>query len=421
MPWIAKTDGVDSRYQLAWNINPAYNASFEIKFRVLGLTGTFIPIVTLYTGTYTANLLTVSNDGDTVSLSQGGGLPAVWSGVFGSALSVGQDITLRIETTGTNAKRLYVDGVDKGLQNTSTGYIGYYRHFGVSDSTYAHIGIYYATFTDSDTPSNSVDLQSDASSHGTGNPVITDVANGNNATGYNLPTDGSAWEDLGGGGTVYSLTVQSSLQSQLSQNSTLSTASVLAASSSSQIQVSSVSGLLSKSVLFLNDSTQSQTSANVANSAGALLAASNSYQAQISQDAQLAANSFITPQLSSQAQQSDSSQLFVAGVLSVQNTTNGQYSQNVTLQIDVPQITVHKSGQLSLSTSTTLLTRSMLSVSDSIQTQLSTNVFFAGDIYYLDAKILMYTDLNANLSMYHAVTATITSISVDLTATMRIN
>lgn len=419
MPWIAKTDGVDSRYQLAWNINPAYNASFEIKFRVLGLTGTFIPIVTLYTGTYTANLLTVSNDGDTVSLSQGGGLPAVWSGVFGSALSVGQDITLRIETTGTNAKRLYVDGVDKGLQNTSTGYIGYYRHFGVSDSTYAHIGIYYATFTDSDTPSNSVDLQSDASSHGTGNPVITDVANGNNATGYNLPTDGSAWEDLGGGGTVYSLTVQSSLQSQLSQNSTLSTASVLAASSSSQIQVSSVPGLLSRSALFLDDSNQSQASENLTMSTGIGLNASSSVQSQLSQSASIISHSFISPQLSNQVQQSENATLSIAGSLSVDDTSCSQYSQSAVLQLT--QLIVSDSNQTEVSAGSTLSTHSMLSVSSSIQTQLSASVFFAGDIYYLDAKILMYTDLNANLSMYPAVTATITSISVDLTATMRIN
>lgn len=419
MPWIAKTDGVDSRYQLAWNINPAYNASFEIKFRVLGLTGTFIPIVTLYTGTYTANLLTVSNDGDTVSLSQGGGLPAVWSGVFGSALSVGQDITLRIETTGTNAKRLYVDGVDKGLQNTSTGYIGYYRYFGVSDSTYAHIGIYYATFTDSDTPSNSVDLQSDASSHGTGNPVITDVANGNNATGYNLPTDGSAWEDLGGGGTVYSLTVQSSLQSQLSQNSTLSTASVLAASSSSQIQVSSVPGLLSRSALFLDDSNQSQASENLTMSTGIGLNASSSVQSQLSQSASIISHSFISPQLSNQVQQSENATLSIAGSLSVDDTSCSQYSQSAVLQLT--QLIVSDSNQTEVSAGSTLSTHSMLSVSSSIQTQLSASVFFFGDIYYLDAKILMYTDLNANLSMYHAVTATITSISVDLTATMRIN
>lgn len=40
----------------------------------------------------------------------------------------------------------------------------------------------------------------DASSHGAGAPVLTDIISGNDATGVNMPTDGSAWEEIGGGG-----------------------------------------------------------------------------------------------------------------------------------------------------------------------------------------------------------------------------
>lgn len=37
------------------------------------------------------------------------------------------------------------------------------------------------------------------SNHGAGTPITTDTIGGNNATGVNMPTDGSAWVDLGGG------------------------------------------------------------------------------------------------------------------------------------------------------------------------------------------------------------------------------
>jgi len=38
-----------------------------------------------------------------------------------------------------------------------------------------------------------------ASSHAAGTPILTDTIGGNNATGVNMPTDGSAWINLGGG------------------------------------------------------------------------------------------------------------------------------------------------------------------------------------------------------------------------------
>jgi len=39
-----------------------------------------------------------------------------------------------------------------------------------------------------------------SSSHAAGTPVLVDTISGNDATGVNMPTDGSAWVDLGGGG-----------------------------------------------------------------------------------------------------------------------------------------------------------------------------------------------------------------------------
>ena len=203
MAWIAKTDGVDGRFTYAANLAQSTNGSFEIKFRVLSIAGTYVHIATLY-DSLGINRIVVENSGDKVQLNQGGGTDAAWSGVFGSALSVGQDITLRFETAGGSLKRLYVNGVDKGTASTNASYIGYYRHLGVSDGVYSEIGIYYATFIDNNNSANNVDLQADSSSHGTGTAVLTDVNGHINASAVNLPTDGSVWEDLGSGGISYS-------------------------------------------------------------------------------------------------------------------------------------------------------------------------------------------------------------------------
>ena len=46
----------------------------------------------------------------------------------------------------------------------------------------------------------------DASDHGAGTPVLDDIQSGNDATGVNMPTDGSVWIDLGGSGITVTVT-----------------------------------------------------------------------------------------------------------------------------------------------------------------------------------------------------------------------
>ncbi len=49
---------------------------------------------------------------------------------------------------------------------------------------------------------NNRDWDATTSNHGAGTPVLVDTIGGNDATGVNMPTDGSAWIDLGGGSTL---------------------------------------------------------------------------------------------------------------------------------------------------------------------------------------------------------------------------
>ena len=60
------------------------------------------------------------------------------------------------------------------------------------------IDFYYASWQDLTTPANNALWDATASSHTAGTPILTDTIGGNNATGVNMPTDGSAWIDLGG-------------------------------------------------------------------------------------------------------------------------------------------------------------------------------------------------------------------------------
>jgi len=64
----------------------------------------------------------------------------------------------------------------------------------------------YGSYTTAGGKVQTAFLDATASSHAAGTPILTDTIGGNNATGVNMPTDGSAWVDLGGGGTTGAIT-----------------------------------------------------------------------------------------------------------------------------------------------------------------------------------------------------------------------
>lgn len=67
---------------------------------------------------------------------------------------------------------------------------------------YTHTNVGYITFRNSIGGTALFNWDATASSHAAGTPILTDTVGGNNATGVNMPTDGSAWLDLGGIGTT---------------------------------------------------------------------------------------------------------------------------------------------------------------------------------------------------------------------------
>ena len=84
-------------------------------------------------------------------------------------------------------------------------------YIGRVSGNYAHADIGYIIFRDSIGGTDLFNWDATASSHAAGTPLLTETVAANSATGVNMPTDGSAWLDLGGSGI--SIAVDSTLPS----------------------------------------------------------------------------------------------------------------------------------------------------------------------------------------------------------------
>lgn len=198
MPYALLHNGTNQYTQLASAIASILNGYIEVQFRVEALDGdSFFRILSDTINGTTTDRLILEQNGNRVIFNAGGGTAATWTNVFPSGIVVGQIITLRVATTGTPAKRLYVDGDDRGTANTDFTSIGRYKFLGVNFGQYSPIAVIYAHAVDYDTAANTVTLDAASSDHGTGTPVLVDTTNGNDGTGVNMPTDGSAWVSLG--------------------------------------------------------------------------------------------------------------------------------------------------------------------------------------------------------------------------------
>ena len=121
--------------------------------------------------------------------------------------------TLNDVTQGVTLKSDNVDAM-RGFSNSS------YR-------TKVAIRRCYLVSSDGVTITNNWDAT--ASSHAAGTPILTDTIGGNDATGANMPTDGSAWLDLGGATppTAIDLVFTDTIKQVTADSITISNISVL--------------------------------------------------------------------------------------------------------------------------------------------------------------------------------------------------
>jgi len=111
-------------------------------------------------------------------------------------------------TRNGNTHELFIDGVSQGTVSSSgtssavKGYIGR-----ANNSNTAAIKLIKMQLWDANVGGSLLsNYDATNSSHAAGTAVLTDTVGGNNGTGVNMPTDGSAWVDLGGGGISIEVT-----------------------------------------------------------------------------------------------------------------------------------------------------------------------------------------------------------------------
>ncbi len=131
-----------------------------------------------------------------------------WSGV---PMPLGQEATYRIERiAGGLTYELFVDTgsgfVSQGVQSTVTTVIQFNVIGRNETSGYINGDLKYFKYISLSNPAQNIDLDATSSVPGNvppiGSPVLVDIIGTNDAAGVNMPTDGSAWIDLGGGGLI---------------------------------------------------------------------------------------------------------------------------------------------------------------------------------------------------------------------------
>jgi len=141
--------------------------------------------------------------------------------IFAVNISELQNKLIEIVKTGYSSHSLYIDGV---FHSENTSNTASWSHYGVNAIAQANNSFgsdLHKLLSDITVVCNNPRTYSpEASSHSnTGSqPIIIDTISGNNAIGVNMPTDGSAWVDLGGGGTeqtIATVTAQQLTESEL--------------------------------------------------------------------------------------------------------------------------------------------------------------------------------------------------------------
>jgi len=165
--------------------------SIKIKFKFV----TLLSLRTILGGDanlWIGNILTTNRLGAEV-----GGLMANRIEVPAVVLQAGVDY---VATLSRDISNDFVLDLDGNLSNTKNhvGTVSFDTVGAFNSAFFANIEVKSVELIDGATPANNLTLDANASNHGPGTPVLVDIVGTNDATGFNMPTDGSAWIDLGG-------------------------------------------------------------------------------------------------------------------------------------------------------------------------------------------------------------------------------
>lgn len=199
MAWALKFDGVNDYAEFGSPTAQVTDGYVEICFIARTTTASFYRLLSDELAGSGDHRVILETNGDRLIVRSGGSTNATWSNVLPGGISDGDEIIVRVATSGTVAKVATVNGVGQGSQNTNETSLRLWEFIGVNSNQFSAQDLKYIHLVDN-IGSNDADWDATASSHASGTPVLTDTISGNDATGVNMPTDGSAWLDLGGGG-----------------------------------------------------------------------------------------------------------------------------------------------------------------------------------------------------------------------------
>ena len=125
---------------------------------------------------------------------------------------LGVDVVIHLQQTASGAKTISVDGI--GTSSTFTALRTFSFDQFVRNGNWEFTGQLSEVVVYSDIAETTAVERWSAtdSSHTAGTPVFLNTITSNNATGFNMPTDGSAWFNLGGGGLTLVVSSIASLE-----------------------------------------------------------------------------------------------------------------------------------------------------------------------------------------------------------------
>lgn len=110
------------------------------------------------------------------------------------------ELEIEVQRDG-NTHELFINNVSQGTLSSSATSTTTVNTIGRAASNYGDMDLILMELYDAPSGGSLISSYNATSSgHGVGTPVLVETVGGNNATGFNMPTDGSAWVNLGGGG-----------------------------------------------------------------------------------------------------------------------------------------------------------------------------------------------------------------------------
>jgi hypothetical protein len=112
---------------------------------------------------------------------------------------LGIDVVVHLQQTAAGVKTITVDGIGTGNPFTGLRTFSFDRFVRTGNWEFEGQLSEVVVYSDIAETTAIERWSATDSSHTAGTPVLLNTITGNNATGVNMPTDGSAWLDLGGG------------------------------------------------------------------------------------------------------------------------------------------------------------------------------------------------------------------------------